>query len=136
MLKIVKIQKEHMVNRVSSYFPKGGHSATETESISSQFSLYQLIEEPTHLTDQSSSIIELLFVTNNYNVILSRVVDPFLRQNIRYHCPICVILSFLTQETLYSNVIFGSMIKATTTFSAIKHLTQIGVFFMILILVH
>ena len=23
--------REHMVNRVSSYFPKGGHSATETE---------------------------------------------------------------------------------------------------------
>ena len=28
---IVKIQSGHMVNRVSSYFPKGGHSATETE---------------------------------------------------------------------------------------------------------
>ena len=27
----VKIQREYMVNRVSSYFPKGGHSATETE---------------------------------------------------------------------------------------------------------
>ena len=24
-------QREHMVNRVSSYFPKGGHSATETD---------------------------------------------------------------------------------------------------------
>ena len=28
---IVKIQREHMVNRVSSYFPKGRHSATQTE---------------------------------------------------------------------------------------------------------
>ena len=26
-----QIQREHMVNRVSSYFPKGGHSATQTE---------------------------------------------------------------------------------------------------------
>ena len=26
-----EIQREHMFNRVSSYFPKGGHSATETE---------------------------------------------------------------------------------------------------------
>ena len=25
------IQREHKVNRVSSYFPKGGHSATITE---------------------------------------------------------------------------------------------------------
>ena len=24
-----QIQKEHMVNRVSSYFPKGGHSAID-----------------------------------------------------------------------------------------------------------
>ena len=30
-LQIVKIQREHMDNRVRSYFPKGGHSATETE---------------------------------------------------------------------------------------------------------
>ena len=27
----VKIQREHLVNRASSYFPKGGHSATQTE---------------------------------------------------------------------------------------------------------
>ena len=30
-IQIVKIQKEHMVNRVSSYFQKDGHSATQTE---------------------------------------------------------------------------------------------------------
>ena len=32
-IKIVKIQRDHnlKVNRMSSYFPKGGHSATETE---------------------------------------------------------------------------------------------------------
>ena len=30
-LQIVKIQSEHMVNRVSSYFPKVTHSATKTE---------------------------------------------------------------------------------------------------------
>ena len=32
ILKIVKIQGEHMVNRESSYFPNGGRSATETVS--------------------------------------------------------------------------------------------------------
>ena len=30
-IQIVKVQREHMVNRVSSYFPKGGHSVTQTE---------------------------------------------------------------------------------------------------------
>ena len=28
ILQIIKIQREHMANRLSSYFPKGGHSAT------------------------------------------------------------------------------------------------------------
>ena len=27
-----QIQKEHMVNRMSSYFPKGGHSAIDFDS--------------------------------------------------------------------------------------------------------
>ena len=31
ILQKVKIQREHTVNRVSSYFPKGGRSPTETE---------------------------------------------------------------------------------------------------------
>ena len=31
ILQIVKVQREHMFNRVSSYFTKGGHSATEAE---------------------------------------------------------------------------------------------------------
>ena len=30
-IQIVTVQREHMVNRVSSYFPKGGHSETQTE---------------------------------------------------------------------------------------------------------
>ena len=64
------------------------------ESICSQFSLYQLIEEPTHFTEQSTSIIDLFFVTNKDNVVLSGVGDPFLQQNIRYHCPTYVILKF------------------------------------------
>ena len=29
-IQIVKIQREYLVNRVRSYFPKGGHSATQT----------------------------------------------------------------------------------------------------------
>ena len=64
------------------------------ESICAQFSLYQLIEEPTHFTEQASSIIDLFFVTNKDNVVLSGVGDPFLQQNTRYHCPTYVILKF------------------------------------------
>ena len=35
-----------------------------------------------------------MFAANKDNVILSGVGDPFLQQNIRYHCPIYVILKF------------------------------------------
>ena len=30
-IQLVKLQRKHVVNRISSYFPKDGHSATETE---------------------------------------------------------------------------------------------------------
>ena len=30
-LQIIKLQRKHMVNRVSSLFPKGSHSATQTK---------------------------------------------------------------------------------------------------------
>ena len=63
------------------------------ETLCSQFSLYQLIE-PTHFTEHSSSIFDLVFAINKDNVILSGVGDPFLQQNIWYHCPVYVILKF------------------------------------------
>ena len=46
------------------------------ETLCSQFSLYQLIDEPIHLTEFSSSITDLVFATNKDNVILSGVGDP------------------------------------------------------------
>ena len=59
-----------------------------------QFSLYQLIDKPTNFTEHSSSIIDLVFATNKDNVISSGVGDPFLQQNITYHCPVYVIVKF------------------------------------------
>ena len=52
------------------------------ESICSQFSFYQLIVKPTHVTEQSLCIINLIIATHNDNLVLSGVVDPFLKQNI------------------------------------------------------
>ncbi|MCG7879453.1 MAG: reverse transcriptase domain-containing protein [Candidatus Thiodiazotropha taylori] len=64
------------------------------ESICSQFSLYQSINEPTHFTEHSSSIIDLLFSSNRESLIVSGAGEPFLQQNIRYHCPIYAIIKF------------------------------------------
>ena len=56
--------------------------------------LYQLIEEPTHFTETSSSIIDLVFTSNKNNIRSSGVGDPFLEQNVRYHCPVYFVLNF------------------------------------------
>ena len=58
------------------------------------YSLSQIIIEPTHFTEPSSSLIYLLVVSNKDHVLLSAVGDPFLTQQVRYHCPICGIFKF------------------------------------------
>ncbi|MCW4344426.1 MAG: reverse transcriptase domain-containing protein [Candidatus Thiodiazotropha endolucinida] len=63
-------------------------------SLCTQFSFFQTIEQPTHFTEHSSSIIDIILVSSKDNLILSGVGDPFLDQDIRYHCPIYGIFKF------------------------------------------
>ena len=58
------------------------------------FGLDQLISEPTHFTETSSSVIDLIFTSNKNNVFLSGIGDPFLHQNMRYHCPVYCVFNF------------------------------------------
>ena len=53
-----------------------------------------MITDPTHFTETSNSIIDLFLTSNKTDVLLSGVGEPFLEQNIRYHCPIYCILKF------------------------------------------
>ena len=55
----------------------------------------QLIEEPTHFTECSHSLIDLMFVTNKESIITSGVGIPVLENSIRYHCHIFSVLNFL-----------------------------------------
>ena len=50
--------------------------------------------QPTHFTEASSSILDILLVSNKSNLILSGVSDPFLGQELRYHCLIYGIFKF------------------------------------------
>ena len=50
----------------------------KNNNICQYFNLYQLIEEPTHFTETSSSIIDLVFTSNKINILSSGVGDPFL----------------------------------------------------------
>jgi hypothetical protein len=63
-------------------------SQRKINTLCQQYGLTQIIEEMTHYTEHSSSIIDLIFVNDVENVVLSGVGDPFLDQNQRFHCPI------------------------------------------------
>ena len=59
-----------------------------------EYNLKQLITEPTHFTETSSSLIDLILVRNNNNVLTSGVADPFMADYTRYHCPVIILLKF------------------------------------------
>ena len=48
---------------------------------------------PTYFSETSSTIIDLFLTANKDNILLSDVGDPFLDQNVRYHCPIYCVLN-------------------------------------------
>lgn len=69
-------------------------TARKINTFCEQFSLFQSIAEPTHFTENSSSLIDLLLTSNRDTLILSGVGDPFLNQEQRYHCPIYGVFNF------------------------------------------
>ena len=69
-------------------------SARKIESICQQLSLSQIIEDATHFTEHSSSLLDLFLVSDKDNVIFSGVGDPFLNQDVRYHCPVFAYFKF------------------------------------------
>ena len=65
-------------------------SATRVNKIThlaSSYNLTQMIDEPTHFTEHSSSIIDLVLVNKPENVLYSGVSSPFIPDLVRYHCP-------------------------------------------------
>ena len=86
-------------------------SGNKINSICQQFNLHNLIQEPSHFTEIFSSIIDLVLTSNKNSVLLSGVGEPFLEQNIRYHCPVFVTLSLTKVHVNLSQYIFGYMIE-------------------------
>ena len=76
---------------INMYNPQ---SARKINDFCNQFSLTQVVNEPTHFTEHSSTLIDLMLVSNPNHVILNGVGDPFLGQDLRYHCPIFGIFKF------------------------------------------
>ena len=69
-------------------------SNSKINNICRQFDLTQLITEPANFAESSSTIIDLILVSNLGTVELSGVGEPFLMQDIRYHCPTYCVLKF------------------------------------------
>ena len=68
-----------------------------SNKINDRFQLYylkQLINEEIHFTEHSASLIDLIMTRNSNSVLLSGVLDPFIPDQIRYHCPIILLLKF------------------------------------------
>ena len=62
------------------------NTSTKIKDICCQLSLHQIINSPTHFTESSSSVIDLIFTSNNHLVHSSEDGDPFLQQDVMYHC--------------------------------------------------
>lgn len=73
----------------------GGNN--KISDLSQLFNLKQLITEATHFTEDSSSLIDIILARNPANILLSGVIDSFIPNQVRYHCPIIVLLKFTKQ---------------------------------------
>ena len=62
----------------------------------------QSIVERTHFKESSSSIIDLIFTSNESSLLQSGVGDSFLGQSVRYHCPVYCVLSYHKAPTSIS----------------------------------
>ena len=72
-------------------------SSKKIKSICQEYNLQQLINDPRHFP--GTSLIDPFLTLNPNNVTLSGNGEPFLDQNIRYHCPIYCILKFDKHQT-------------------------------------
>ena len=101
-------------------------SSRKIQSLSEQFSLRQCISEPTHFTEHSSSLIDILLLTKPNNLILSGVGNPFYNK-------MCVIIVLYTeflisqsQNRNHTLNIFGNMNKETMLLRNIWLIRLIG----------
>lgn len=74
-------------------------SASKINNIAQQYSLTQVIDQPTHFTENSSSLIDIFLTSSDIEVALSGVGDPFLDQNVRFHCPTYILVNYAKPRT-------------------------------------
>ncbi|VDI33342.1 Hypothetical predicted protein [Mytilus galloprovincialis] len=75
---------------------------SKIHNICTNYSLEQLIEDPTHFTEQSSSLIDLI-ITDNSDFVPYCGVGPPLLDQIRYHCPVMGIVTIRKTDPAWLN---------------------------------
>ena len=65
-----------------NYNRQSGQLSVKIKNLCEEFSLTQIINQPTHYTEHSSSILDVIFTADDNH--LSGVADPFLTQDIRH----------------------------------------------------
>ena len=86
--------------------------------------MHQLLTDPSHFTEHSSSLLDLILVSNKEHLILHGVGDPFLDQQLRYHCPIYGFCKFSKPKAkaftrhiwMYNNGNFGLLREKASSF--------------------
>ena len=71
-----------------------GQSNRQIACICEQSSFTQTINAPTHFTEHSSSLIDIILTNNENHLVYTEVGDPFLNQEVGDHCPVFGILNF------------------------------------------
>ena len=69
------------------------NNSGKLQNLIQSYGYTQMISEPTHFTEASSSLLDLFIVRNTTNIKTTFVSDPFIPDLIRYHVPIVLILS-------------------------------------------
>ena len=85
-------------------FDMSQNSSNKMTELIQVYDLKQLIQEPTHYTENSSSVIDLILVRNISNVLTSCMTDCFLPEQIRYRCPVVVLVKFLRPSVKTFNI--------------------------------
>ena len=99
-------------------------------NITNNYDLHQLITEPTSITENSSTLIDLLLTNNPLNILYSAVCEPFLDVNIRYHRPIIALLNVTKPKSPLIHRKYGCTTGGTSTASEIKLKTHNGITYL------
>ena len=85
----------HIVISGDFNFNVHSNNNNKMKDLIQNYNLKQLIQEGTHFNENFSLLLDLILVRNSSNILTSGVTDSFIPDQIRFDCPILVILKFL-----------------------------------------